>query len=79
MIVSVAEAAFAIAISPSRWAIRWNAIGAMIKGWGRGVPSSSIPGSRAPTPTSIRGRIASRRQDSTLSRSVISSPAPPTA
>ena len=77
MMVSVAAAARPVATSPSGCARRWTAIGATISGWGRFLSRSVTDVSRSSTPTSMRGRIASRLHAATLSRIVISSPAPP--
>ncbi len=63
--------------SPSAWACFWYAIGATTIGCGRSLPSTGTEGSHSLTSTSIRGNRASRDHEASLSRSVISSPAPP--
>jgi hypothetical protein len=72
-----AAAAPAVARSPPGCASDWKATGATITGCGRSLPSSVVRMSTVETSTITRGRIAIRRHARSLSRSVISSPAPP--
>ena len=64
-------------LSASAVASAWNAVGATITGCECRRPSTVVDGSRWPQSTIARGRRASRCHAATLSRNVISSPAPP--
>ena len=70
-----AAAARAVASSPSGWASRWAAIGA-IPNAAAGVPSHGTRVCVVDTSTSTRPRNSHSRHASTLRRSVCSSRAP---
>jgi hypothetical protein len=74
--VAAAEAARAMASSPSGWARRWYAVGAIPTGIAIRRPSRVVERSRVPTSTSTRGRSGSRSNAARFSRRVTSSFAP---
>ena len=70
-------AARAVASSPSRWARRWNAVGARAMGNASGVPSTAVSSETFETSFRTRGRSAHRANARRFSASVHSSPAAP--
>ena len=67
----------AVASSPSGWASRCIASGAITTGSAISVPSTVVAVETWPTSTSTRGRSLRCSNAATLSRRVTSSPAPP--
>ena len=76
MIVPAPAAAFAVASSPSGWAIRCDAIGATMIGRAIGWPSTVVESDTDDTSRSIRGRTHQRSHAARLPRNVCSSRAP---
>ena len=77
MIVPAARAARAIPISPSGWPPRCSASGATSSGIEIACPSTVVAVLQLATSTRTRGRRYQRPKAATLSRSVVSSAAPP--
>ena len=77
MSVRAPPAAFAVASSPSGWARRWKAVGAISTGMETEVPSSVVEVSIRLTSTRTRGRRKTSAKAPRFAASVISSSAPP--